>query len=443
MGSESDKGVNRDDLLPLFRAEALQSDCKQWLGAIRLTQPIASWWVTTLATIFGTTLILYVLLGTITKKARVTGITVPIGGSISVAARTGGLLSKIFVKDGDRVSQGQSLFEISTAHQGAQGELTSLIASQLASRSDNLSSERRLRHTLAIEKSDALKRRIANLTSSIAQLDVEIALVKKRKNLAQASLKRFLTLQGNGFVSGAQTQQKQEELIDVQARISNLGQAKLQLKTDVASTESELTELSISHDVELAQLDSAMASLRQEITENQGRKSSLVVANEAGIVTTFTTQSGQEVSAGQTLATLTPVKNFRNFEVLLFAPSRTAGFIGIGQRVLIRYEAFPYQKYGLYRGEVVDVSETPFAPHELPGQIASTILSSARQHAVGGGAEGLYRIKVRLAHQSVYAQDGAHPLKAGMTLDADVVQEERKIWEWILQPLLSMSAAHI
>jgi membrane fusion protein len=116
--------------------------------------------------------------------------------------------------------------------------------------------------------------------------------------------------------------------------------------------------------------------------------------------------------------------------------------VGIGQQVLIRYEAYPYQKFGLYRGEVIEVSETPFAPHELPGQIASTILSNARQHAAGLGAEGMYRVKVRLVNQSVSTHDGLHALKAGMTLEADVLQEERKIWEWILQPLLSITGTH-
>ncbi|UUZ50823.1 HlyD family secretion protein [Massilia sp. B-10] len=315
MGDESDD--IKPDLQPLFRPEVLQTHSRQYLGAIRLTQPIAGWLLTTVATAFGVALILYAVLGTITKKVRVTGITVPVGGSISIATRTGGLLSKILVEDGDRVSQGQALFEISTARQGELGELTGLVATQLTNRSENLSTERRLRQALAIEKGDALKRRIFNISSSIAQLNVEIGLVKKRENLAQASVARFQTLQRDGFVSGAQTQQKQEELIDIEARISNMRQAKLQLMADAASAQSDLSALSTSHAVELAQLDSTSASLRQEITENQGRKLNLIVANEAGIITTLTTRSGQEVSPGQTLTTLTPVKNFRNFEVLL------------------------------------------------------------------------------------------------------------------------------
>ncbi|MEB0233304.1 HlyD family secretion protein, partial [Undibacterium sp. 10I3] len=53
-------------------------------------------------------------------------------------------------------------------------------------------------------------------------------------------------------------------------------------------------------------------------------------------------------------------------EVHLYAPSRTAGFVANGQQVLIRYQAYPYQKFGLQKGTVTDISDTPFAPNELP-----------------------------------------------------------------------------
>ena len=31
-----------------------------------------------------------------------------------------------------------------------------------------------------------------------------------------------------------------------------------------------------------------------------------------------------------------------------------------------------------------------------------------------------------------------YPFKAGMTFDADIMQEERKLYEWVLEPLYSI-----
>ena len=284
------------------------------------------------------------------------------------------------------------------------------------------------------------------------QLAQEIELAKRRYSLSQESLKKYETLQANGYVSPAQTQQKQEDLIDLGVRVSSLTRTRLQLQANRLNFEAELAALSNTLSTDLAQLQRAQAVLKQEVAENSNRKASLITAPQPGTITTITYQPGQAVNAGQALATLIPQATSLAFgpslqqqgpalEVHLYAPSRTAGFVAIGQLVQIRYQAYPYQKFGLQRGIVTDVSKTPFAPAELPQNIASTILSNAQQNIAGfNGNEALYRIKVKLERQTIDAYGQVQALKPGMTLEADVIQDKRKIWEWIAEPLLAMTS---
>jgi membrane fusion protein len=102
-----------------------------------------------------------------------------------------------------------------------------------------------------------------------------------------------------------------------------------------------------------------------------------------------------------------------------------------GQTVYLRYAAYPYQKFGLHRGHITAVSVTPFAPSELPSNLASQLIAQA------GSNEALYRINVQLDEQDIKAYGETLPLKAGLTLDADVLQERRKVWEWVLEPVLA------
>ena len=51
----------------------------------------------------------------------------------------------------------------------------------------------------------------------------------------------------------------------------------------------------------------------------------------------------------------------------------------------------------------------------------------------------LYRIKVKLTRQTITTYGTEHPLMPGMTLEADVIQDRRKIWEWIAEPLLAVA----
>ena len=102
-----------------------------------------------------------------------------------------------------------------------------------------------------------------------------------------------------------------------------------------------------------------------------------------------------------------------------------------GQAVWLRYAAYPYQKFGMARGEVAHVSPTPIAPQDLPAGQAQALVSAAQAN------EPLYRIDVRLDRQAIAAYGRELPLRAGMALEADVNLEHRRIWEWLFEPLLA------
>jgi membrane fusion protein len=115
-------------------------------------------------------------------------------------------------------------------------------------------------------------------------------------------------------------------------------------------------------------------------------------------------------------------------------PSRTAGFLQAGQTVYLRYAAYPYQKFGLHTGRITAVSDTPFAANELPPNLASQLMAQNQSN------EALYRINVQLDAQSITSYGDAIQLKPGLTLEADVLQERRKVWEWALEPMLAARA---
>ncbi|ATQ74594.1 hypothetical protein CR152_08730 [Massilia violaceinigra] len=429
---------------PLFRSEVLASKSAQWIGAIRLAQPISRSVIAFCSLAIASCLIMFMAFGSVTKKARISGITTPISGSLTISSLNAGVLVQNHVVEGQQVKAGQILFELSTERQGNNGEITELIGQQLGIRKQTLEGERATRVAQDSEKNRSINARMANLLMEAEQIDQELALAERRLSLAEKNRDKFDTLQTSGFVSSVQSQQKLEDVLDLTSRISTLKRSKVQLKSNQMSLESEKIDVAANHSSIMAQLRRAVASLDQEVAENQNRKTSLVVAQQDGIVTTVTYQPGQFVNAAQVLATLIPKNSASSasneLQVHLYAHSRTAGFIAPGQSVLIRYQAYPYQKFGLQRGTIIDVSKTPFAPNELPSNVASTILSNAQQNTIGVNPnEGVYRIKVKLDKQTIDTYGTKQALKPGMTLDADVQQDSRKIWEWIAEPLLAVT----
>jgi len=120
------------------------------------------------------------------------------------------------------------------------------------------------------------------------------------------------------------------------------------------------------------------------------------------------------------------------------SPRRRAQCSSIGHRasgigwVQLRYAAFPYQKFGLQQGAVLGISQSPLAPNQLPPSLAHLALAD-------GAREALYRFTVSLAEQSIDAYGARQPLKAGMVVEADVIQDRRRIVEWILEPVIAVA----
>jgi membrane fusion protein len=115
-------------------------------------------------------------------------------------------------------------------------------------------------------------------------------------------------------------------------------------------------------------------------------------------------------------------------EARLYAPSSAIGFVRENDRVLLRYQPFPYQKFGLYEGKVKAISNASISNLELSGMTIEGLTST----------EPVYAITVKLDKQSVMTYGEQRPLQSGMRVEADILQENRKLYEWMLEPLYSL-----
>ena len=181
--------------------------------------------------------------------------------------------------------------------------------------------------------------------------------------------------------------------------------------------------------MERANIDRQVAALEQEIAGTEAQRQIVIPAPQAGTVTAIQAELGSNVNTAAPLMNIVPAG--RKLEAQLFGPSRAVGFVRPGQRVLLRYQAFPYQKFGQYEGVVADVSRTAINPGELTQLSGLTSLLAAN--------EPVYRITVTLARQTAIAYGEAIPLQSGMQLEADVMMEKRRLIEWVFDPLFTLT----
>jgi len=425
----------------LFRQEVASAQAAQYLGSVRLQRPWSYAAVTSVALALALMLVAFATWGEVNRKARLSGVVVPSQGSLNISAPQAGVVMDLPVREGQSVKAGQVLLVLQTERQsmlnGSLSDTTERAAQQIATRLQTLSTERTLRELQTHQREQVLDDRLRTTAQQLRQAEEESALQARRVQLAQTTLSRNQQLAESGFVAEAQVQVRQEELIDAKARAQALERARLSLLQDQQTLRGERTALKAQLQSDTNQIDRNRASLDQEASENAARKTMVISAPYAGTITALNLKAGQSVQNGQALATLVPqvadsdASGPGPLQAQLFAPSRTAGFIRTGQTVYLRYDAYPYQKFGLHQGRITSVSATPFAPSELPPNLAEQLLTQA------GSKEALYRVNVSLEAQSIQAYGEALPLKAGLTVEADVLQERRKVWEWVLEPVLA------
>ncbi|KGF78258.1 hypothetical protein IA69_31325 [Massilia sp. JS1662] len=413
----------------LFRPEALSASQNSSLGEITLIRPISFSIMTASGVIVAALLIGFFIFVTYTKHSTVEGQIVPTSGLVKVYPFQAGILLKKHVVEGQKVRKGDVLFVLSSDRRsGIQGNIQAAISANVAERRQSFEDELAKTRMVQQDERDALTKKIASLESELSGLGGQIDSQKSRVKLAEESVTRYQGLLAQDYISKEQLQQKQEELIDQRLRVQSLERDRINVARDLADQKNALLTLSLRQQNQLAQLQRSISSTVQDLTESEAKRQLLIIAPEAGTATAVIGGVGQMADGNRPLVSIVP--SGTNLEAHLYAPSRTVGFIKAGDPVLLRYQAYPYQKFGHAKGTVQSVSRTALTANELA---ATSSTGSA------GRSEPLYLVTVALSSQTVMAYGRPEHLQTGMLLEADVLQEKRHLYEWVLEPLYSLT----
>ena len=416
---------------PLFRPEVLAENQSQWLGTVLLAPRLSYRLFTAFALLTAAAVFALLFLGSYTRKARITGWLVPRQGLVQVYAPQGGVIRSIAAAEGTEVRQGEPLLVLSSELQSsAEGATQGLIAARLEARRTSLLEVRRQIEPLADQRGRSLRSRIATLEAEQADIDSSIALQRERAQLAANAEARQRAIRDRGLISDTEMQAASEARIEQESKLRDLERSQIASRRDRLSLQGEVDEIPFQTRTDLANVDRDIAQVEQDLAEAEARREIVVSAPEAGTVTSLQAERGARAEPGVPLLSIVPAGS--PLEADLFSPSRSIGFLRPGQRVLLRYEAYPYQKFGHYEGRVASISRSALNPGELPAQVAGLT-------SLIGGNEPVYRITVSLQSQHVNVYGKPVPLQPGMQLEADVLIETRRLIEWVLDPLYTLT----
>ena len=372
-------------MLPLFRNEAVQHATSRLDGKILLPSRISTWLIG--GVLAGALAIAgwFAATASYARTETVMGWLAPESGVVRATASRRGVVVDILVDEGDLVLPDAPLARMRLLSRSEIGANRSAIIQTLEQqRHATLAAYEATLRGLAAER-DRLTTHLASLQAELADAEAQVALQSERVSLLSRSTKAI-----------------KREIEDVAGRLDAIPNTEAVARAETDATIGALDE-------RRARLD-----LEDEYT---------VTSPINGRVDALVARVGQSLTVGSSVAVLAPIGDELVAE--LFVPSRAVGFVNAGQIVKLKYEAFPFQRFGSQEATVDKVSLTVLSPDEagIPAP---------------GLSEPVFSARGRLAAQTVQAYGASVPLRAGMLLSADIVIDRRTLAEWILDPLYAV-----
>lgn len=407
----------------LFREEAVNHQREKLWGDVILTLPLPMKLVTIVITSMLVALITYLILGSYTRKETVNGYLVPESGLVQVHPIQSGSVEALQIQSGDQVNKGDLLMRIKTDRSMSNGhQLNATLLNLLEQQKALLQESINRKQTNKVLRRSHLESRIANSKAQVTQLEDQKKLQHERLSLARKRYQSLSELRQEQLISESDFQNRYKGFLDERQRQEQLEQSLIKQQATLESDQFELASLESATAEELDQLKTKLAVLEQKTVSYEGKRSYSITAPIAGRVTSLQTTIGKSVNSRQPVLAILPEEDVLQAE--LFVPSRAIGFVEDGLGVEMRFDAFPYERFGVYRGQIDHVARTILSPNEISGPLRVQ--------------EPVYRSKAILEKQEVLAYGKNFPLQSGMTFEADILLEKRPLYQWILKPLYSL-----
>lgn len=332
-----------------------------------------------------------------------------------------GIIKAVYHKEGDPVSKGQIVMEIDSERNTSKGTVESSQLNIVDKKNTILhEEEKRIRNAFSNNES-MLKTSISFLEDARRNIGEELLLLEKKFKISKKQHERYSDLFQSGFFSIESVESKKSELFEIEARIKSLLRQKSTLEKEINITRGELKLNELRRDAEFNQVRKESTAIEFEKNELQS-KTSVLRSPIDGVVGQLTASPGQSVTTDIPIVTILP--NNADIEIILYIPSKSAGFILENQTVLIKYQAFSFTHYGLHAGLIKEVSSVALPPTQLPAHIQST--------------EPIFTVKVAVPSKFLRADLKKFEITSGMLVDADIIIDKPKIYQWILDPIYRM-----
>jgi membrane fusion protein len=407
----------------LFRQEAIdfQHQHLNW-GPVILLQPVSTkiltWFLATVVAL----ILVFLSVAQYARKETVAGYLTPTVGTAKIFVPQQGFVKELYVEDGQQIEEGEPLFSVSTDQVAANGEdVNKTIFDVLALQRDLINRQIAGEEHRADTERERLNALIKGTETEISHLDAQKKVQSQRLELSESFVSAAAQLSAKGAMSDLERKRREQAALEQRQNLETLDQQSAARRNQLTESRYTLEQLPVVTDERIHLLRNELSTIEQRSAEANARRAYIIRAPTSGRISTLQATVGQVADPKRMQLEVVPLN--ASLQAELFFPTRAFGFVRPGQQVRILYDAFPYQKFGTYRGTVAKVSQSILTGNDAFGPIALR--------------EPAYRVTATLERPDIDAYGQRVPLQPDMLLKADVILDKRSLLTWLLDPLLS------
>lgn len=407
----------------LFRQPALDHAVRGRLdGAVVLATPLPVKLLILFAALLVAGLVIFMSTATYARRETAPGWLTPDQGVVRASALSGGRIEAILTEEGADLAAGAPIARVRLDQQTETGASGEQILAALRIQSEAAADAARTEVARLQLEAERQRATLETLQRERRDVTNQIALQREQVALAQAQIDRAVQLSERGYLSGRELDDRRQRALAARQALAGLERTLTGLDRQIADTGSAIEAAPLEIEAARARARSAEAGLQERLSGQAARTVTLVSAPTASRVAALPVRLGQTLAPGETVAVLVPEGGALIAE--LYLPTRAAGFIEPGQRVNLRVDAFPHQRFGTAEAVITSVSRTVLAPNEaaIPGLTLN---------------EPVFRVEAALQRTDMEAYGEAIPLQPGLMVSADIIIDRRNLIEWLFDPLFA------
>jgi multidrug efflux pump subunit AcrA (membrane-fusion protein) len=351
---------------------------------------------------------------TLPEKVTARFTLVPAHGADPVKATRGGVVVQVPATEGQNINKGDLIVTLRSEIAGDRAAELQTIQAQLAGSGESFLNARAKYATDRL----SVEQEIRKLESRAQHLESRIENKRRQLELTRQMAASYEKLYREGIASQAQYTTKQIEVAELMSEVD-------QLLTDQREARIEIEKLKLgesSHQTEFKEYERKLkettqaqeiraTAIQSGLVNTDGDQVRLIAPCSGTILKLRVKDSDAIVSEGETIAEL--ACGGEQLVAELSVPETGVGKLKLDQNVKLKFDAFPYQRYGVKYGKLAWLS-----PAKGEGDSAQE-----------------FKARADLIDQKITVKGKTRPFSAGMSGAAEIVVGKRTLISYVFEPI--------